>query len=324
MGPLERAEYQGHTFTGMMRINLGERSRYSITPSAFYTQTLNKDIDSDSWDGGLYNYTDRGVGLDFVMLGLGFAGGAGTGSATVQYYHREYPNYTSLLDLATGLGVEEDEKDYTGVLVRAGYSWFKELGLSWTANYSMLYKLLDDKKVVDGNGFLTDDTQRDQLHTLDLSGWYLFDMGLKLGLGLNLGLNNSNQNYYDGMGTIPLDDDVSIPSFYDYVSYGVRPNISYTFGAFGLFPFTATYAFTFRETYYSDRLAKFSDSTYKPDKQEDDQQEHFFELRYDVNRRLSLIGRFQHLTNRSNNDDESVYRYDYKVYNYFAGVHLRY
>ena len=55
-----------------------------------------------------------------------------------------------------------------------------------------------------------------------------------------------------------------------------------------------------------------------------DTQEHFVELRYDYSRRLSLVAQFQHIANRSNNDDESFYRYNFKVYNYYAGIHLRY
>jgi hypothetical protein len=324
VGYLERAEYQGHTYTGQIRRNFGEGKRFSLTPSIFYTQTLNKDTEEGAWDGGLYNYRDTGGGIDFMAEDVGFAGGMGSFQIGGQLYSRKYPNYVSLLDLATGLGVEEDVKDYHGVLVRTGYSWLQQTGFSWLANYSMLYKFLDDKKVVDENGVLNDDDQREQLHTVDLNFWYLSNMGLKAGLATTLGLNDSNQNYYDGMGTVPLDDDVFTPNFYNYYVYRLRPNIAYTFGAFGLFPFTASYAFAFGETFYTNRKAKFADGTYKSDDQKDKAQEHFLELRYDYNRRVSLIAQFQHITNRSNNDDENFYRYNFKVYNYYAGVHLRY
>ena len=324
IGYLERSEYQGHTFTAQISRNFGERNRFTITPSFFYTQTLNKDGEETSWDGGLYNYRDTGWGLDFMAEDVGFAGAMGTFQIGAQIYAREYPNYDSLLDLATGLGTEKDEKDYHGVLFRTGYSWLQQAGFSWTANYSMLFKFLDDKKVVDENGLLSDDEQRDHLHTLDFNVWYLSNLGLKAGLITTLGLNKSNQNWYDGMGTVPLDDDVFIPDFYDYFVYRLRPNISYTFGAFGLFPFTATYAFAYGETLYTDRRAKYADGTYKPDEQKDKAWENFLELRYDYNRRVSFIGQFQHITNRSNNDDESFYRYNFRIYNYYAGVHLRY
>lgn len=323
-GPFERSEFMGNTFTALMRTNFGENGRFSTAPSVFYSQTYNKDITSDdSWEG-LYNYRDIGGGLDFTAGNLGFAGGMGTFGLGAQIYSRKYPNYVSLLDLATGVGAEVDNKDYHGVLVRTGYSWLKNLGFSWTANYSGLFKRLDTKLVVDENGLLTGDHQNDQLHTLDLSAWYLFSTGIRVGLGANFGLNDSNQNWYDARGTVALDDDVFIPDYYDYYFYRVSPNVSYTFGMFGLFPFTLSYAFSFQELFYTDRLARFADGNYKQDDQEDELQEHFVGLRYEYNRRLSFILQFQDITNRSNNDDERVYQYNYKIYNYFVGVHLRY
>jgi len=323
-GPFERSEFMGNTFTALMRTNFGENGRFSLAPSAFYAQTYNKDITSEeSWEG-LYNYRDIGGGLDFTAGDVGFAGGMGIFAFGAQIYSRKYPNYASLLDLATGVGAEVDNKDYHGVLVRTGYSWLKNLGFSWTANYSGLFKRLDTKLVVNENGLLTGDHQNDQLHTLDLSAWFLFSTGIRIGLGANFGLNDSNQNWYDAKGTAALDDDVFIPDYYDYYFYRVNPNVSYTFGMFGLFPFTLSYAFSFQELFYTDRRARFADGNYKPDDQEDKLQEHFVGLRYEYNRRMSFILQFQHITNRSNNDDERVYQYNYKIYNYYAGVHLRY
>ncbi len=324
VGPLERAEFQSHSFTPMVRYNFGDRRRYFLTPSLFFTKTLNKDIDTDAWDEGLYNYNDIGVGLDFRMAGAGFYGGDGTLSFGTQFYEREYPNYVSLLDLATGIGVEKDEKDYHGILVRAGYGWIKPIGFSWTFDYSMLYKILDDKKVVDENGFLTNTGQRDHLHSVRLEPLFALTRQLSIGLGLIFEYSNSNQNWYDGMETPSLEDDVFTPNFYDYSSYGIRPNIAYTFGMFGLSPFTATYVFSILKTDYTDRKARFSDGAYKAEAQEDTLYENFFELRYDMKKWLSLIGQLQHISNRSNNDDERVYRYDYTVNNFYVGVSLRY
>ena len=325
VGPLERAEYQSHTFTPMVRYNFGERGRYFLTPSLFYTKTLNKDIDTDAWDEGLYNYNDIGGGVDFRMIRAGFYGGDGTLSLGTQLYQREYPNYESLLDLATGIGVEKDEKDYLGILLKAGYSWINRIGFSWMVDYSMLYKILDNKKVVDENGFLTSTGQRDYFHSIRLEPWYmLLGQRLRIGLGFTFDISDSNQNWYDALDSISLEDDVFTPKFYNYFSYRIRPNIAYTFNLLGRYPITATYAFAFQTIDYSDRRAKFSDGTYKTETQEDNRYENFFELRYDMKKWLSILGQVHHISNRSNNEDERVYRYDYTVYNYFAGISLNY
>jgi len=84
---------------------------------------LDETVESKLTNVTTVNYKDVGIGLDFRMAGAGFYGGDGTLSFGTQYYKREYPNYVSLLDLATGIGVEKDEKDYHGILVRAGYYW---------------------------------------------------------------------------------------------------------------------------------------------------------------------------------------------------------
>jgi hypothetical protein len=177
IGPKERTEFQRHTLTPMLRIDFGRGRRYSITPSFFHTRTYNKDIEPGGWSEGLYNYRDTGMGLDFDTRKLGFGGGKGSLKLGAQYYQRRYPNYISLLDLAdlennrSLLNTEKDEKDYHGIIASANYDWIKERGLSWAADYSMLYKRLDDKRVVDSNGVLSSEKQRDYLHSLTLKLW---------------------------------------------------------------------------------------------------------------------------------------------------------
>ena len=324
VGYKERTEFQRHTITPMLRINFGEKSRYSVMPSFFYTKTYNQDVEGTGWDDGLYNYRDTGGGLDFTMKEVGFGGMDGTLKLGAQYYKRRYPNYDSLLDLATGLGVEKDEKDYQGILTKAGYSWSNKSGFSWAADYFLLYKGLDDKKVVGSDGVLTSKEQRDYLHSLDFRFWRTLDVdgGLKLGLDLNYGMNRSNQNYYDGMGTWPdLSDDVFLRNFYDYNSYGIRPNISYTFA---LFPLTPSFAYSYQRIDYTGRRAQRSDGTYKTDEQYEIRNETNLGFGYDLFEDWSLYARWQYIAVRSNNDDESVYEYEHTVNNYSAGMSYRF
>ena len=323
-GPIERTEHQRHSLTPMFRMDFGSRSRYSITPSFFYTKTLNKDIESSNWSGGLYNYDDIGVGLDWKLKGPGSGEADSNLRLGAQYYKRRYPNYESLLDTAMGIGTEKDEKDYHGVIGRVGYERIKESGFLWSADYSLLFKMLDDKKVVDADGFLTSEEQRDYVHSLDLRFSYvLVDLlgELELGLGLRGGLNRSNQNYYDGMGTPELTDDIFTYNFYNYNSYRICPNISFTFASC---PMTFTLVYLYGKTDYTQRLAKSSDGAYKDEKQYETLRGVDIGLTYVLTEQWSLLARFEHITARSNNDYERVYQYDYEVTNYSIGASFRY
>jgi predicted porin len=109
--------------------------------------------------------------------------------------------------------------------------------------------------------------------------------------------------------------------FYDYNSYGVRPNLSYTFSAL---PLTPSFSYTYRKTDFLGRLAQFPNGTYKVEKQEEELNAIEIGLRYDLLKNLSLYTRLQYLKVRSNNDDETVYSYNHEVTNFYAGLSLRY
>jgi len=326
-GYLQRTEFQGHTITPMIRKDFGEKSRYSLTPSLFSTWTFNKDggdnSNNDSWDNGLYNYEDLGVGLDFDMREL--FGEYGSLKLGAQYYSRKYPNYKSLASLVQipGQPDEEDEKDYHGTIVKAGYKWLKDYGWSWTSEASMLYKDLDDKKVVELNGLSTE-PQEDFVYNLNLNGWYLFENiggGLRLGVELDGGRYDSNQNYYDLVGVVPNPNTVFINDFYDYYAYTLRPYVSYTFD---LLPLTPGFSYAYRRVDYTDRLARNTIGLYTSDKQWEELHETILSLRYDLTDQWSLIGWWQHQKARSNNEYQSVYRYDYVVDNISFGASFRF
>lgn len=320
-GYRERSESQSHTITPVLRYDFGENDRYTIKPVLFFTKTYNKDTDDADWDDGLYNYDDMGGGVDLQtrdliageaddMLTLGF-----------QLYKRKYPNYTSLLDLATGNNTETDEKDYLGLILNTKYQRTKDLGLSWSAGYSLLTKWLDDKKVVDANGILTGDEQEDFLHMLEARTWYFFEGGFKLGLNLEAHLKDSNQNYYDGFGTLSLADDISTRDYYDYFMYKINPNISYQFR---LFPLTLYASYSYQKLDYDDRLAENSDGTYKSDKQEEETSTTVLGAKYAFNETWALVCQWQHIDVDSNNDNESVYQYNYWTDAYSIGFSFKF
>ena len=326
-GYLQRTEFQGHTVTPMLRIDFGEKSKYSLTPSVFGTWTYNKDgggdNDNDDWDNGLYNYRDLGAGLDFDVREV--FGEYGFLKLGVQHYFREYPNYESLASMVQipGQPDEEDEKDYRGTIVKVGYKWLKDYGWAWTSEISMLYKKLDDKKVVEPSG-LTNQAQEDWVYNLNLNGWYLFENiggGLRLGVELDGGRYDSNQNYYDLLGAVPNPNTVFIDDFYDYRAYTIRPYVSYTFD---LLPLTPVFSYAYRHIDYTDRRARDANGLYTSDKQWEELHETILSLRYDLTHQLSLIGWWQHQKARSNNKYQSVYRYDYVVDNISFGASYRF
>jgi len=328
IGGRQREEFMSHTFQPMVRFDYGDRNQYSLTPSVFATHTYNKDIDTDGWEDGLYNYRDYGGGLDFDWRGLG--GDSGTASATVQYYHREYPNYASLLSLTgldtrAGVKTEKNEKDYKAVLGKVGYAWIQPYGFNYDASYSLLFKMLDDKKIVQADGTLAGDEPDEYLHWLDFNVWHMFDVagGVKLGLGARYMINDSEQNYYDGMGStsVPLVGGVFTADYYDYTLYRLRPNISYTAATF---PLTTTLYYSYQHMEYDERNAKDANRDYKDSRHYERQQEFGAELRYAMTEHWSAIGRFQTLTQRSNNDDERTYRYNYTVNYYSLGFSFQY
>ncbi len=316
IGPRERDEYIRHNFTPMLRMEIGESSRYFITPSLFYTETYNKDIKSSDWNDGLYNYRDFGAGFDFEIKELSLGNAKGTLKLGTQYYTRSYPNWESLLYLA-GLGFDGDEKDYHGIIASAEYSQKRGSNRSWSAAYSLLYKMLDDMKVVNENDALTSKKQHDYIHNLDLTAWYLLNRMVQLGIDLNCNLKDSNQNYYDTLNTINPEDDVFTSDFYDYISYKITPNISYIFQAI---PLTATFSYSIQKTEYTDRKAQYDNGNYKAKDQSEREQDFLLDLRYDINKKWAVLGQLQQIIFRSNNDYENVYEYNYTVSNFSVGA----
>jgi hypothetical protein len=318
-----RAENQSHTVTPVFRYDFGQNDRFTIKPSLFFTQTYNKDTNESDWDDGLYNYRDYGGGVDFTARELITGQADDALTLGFQLYKRKYPNYVSLLDLsgAGGLNSERDEKDYLGLILNTRYQRTQELGMSWSLGYSLLTKWLDDKKVVDMNGVLTSEEQKDYLHMLEAKTWYLFEGGFRLGLNLEADKNDSNQNYYEGFNTIGLGDDIATRDYYDYVMYQINPNISYQFR---LIPLTLFASYSYQKLEYDDRLAENSNGTYKTEKQEEETITTALGAKYAFNENWALVCQWEHTDVDSNNLNESVYQYNYWADTYTIGISVKF
>jgi len=335
LGSKERTEFTSHSITPMVRFDFGKQARYSLTPSLFHTATYNKDVETDDWDDGLYNYRDYGGGLDFDMRQV--FGPYGTFSFGMQYYEREYPNYTSLLAKAEGIGyldqaipngrnTEKDEQDYDGIIATIGYSWIRPFGFSWEIAYSRLNKDFDDNKVVGSDGVLTDTDREDDLHGLDVNFWYTMDVdgGLQLGVDLNTTTYDSNENFWDGFRTDSsglFDPDNFTPEYHDHDTYRIRPNLSYTFA---LFPLTPSISYSYEKKEYDERLAENSNGSYKSSRQEDETHVVTVGLRYDFTDNWAGLVQWTYTDQDSNNEDERTYTYDYSMNQYAIGVSYKY
>ncbi len=317
-----RTEFQRHAFTPMLRIDFGEDARYSITPSLFYTATWNKDDgQGSSWDNGLYNYRDEGVGLDFDMRRV--FGDPGEFKIGLQYYQRRYPNFTNLLYRWNGISLNptndyRDEKDYHGMMALLGYSWVVDSGFSWILEYSLLSKKFDEKIVHKSTGELhSSKKQQDYVHELGFDFWYTFDDiggGLELGLDLLGRVYDSNEKFvhFDGLFSWDVNDD-----YFDYRSYRVKPNISYIFETI---PLTVKASYSYEYIDYTDRWALDSTGGWAgKDEQWESLHQVVLGLKFDISEKMSVLAQWEHLKGRSNNDDEAVYMYDYRLNNLLLG-----
>lgn len=326
-GYSERSEFMSHTIAPVLKADFGENDRYTVKPVLFFTKTYNKDTDDSDWDDGLYNYEDIGGGVDLQIRDL-LSGNNSEDEWTVgfQLYLRDYVNYTSLLDLAAGLNTETDEKDYIGLILKTDYEQTRDLGFSWNTGYSLFIKWLDDKKVVGASGanegVLTSDEQEDFLHMLNADGWYYFENGLKFGVNLDLHYKDSNQNYYEGFGTVGTGDDAATEDYYDYWMYQVEPNVSYQFR---FVPLTLFASFSYQNLEYTDRLAENASGTaYKNEEQVDETYTTLVGARYAFNENWALVCQWEHVDADSNNDDESTYNYDYWSDAFSIGLSIKF
>ncbi len=304
-GSKERIQFQSHDFTPMVRLKIGDGSRYTLTPSCFYTATYNIDVENEGWGDGWYNYRDMGLGLDFTDKRLRYYKLNGILKLGIQLYQRHFPNFPSLR--------EEDEKDYTGIITSMEYQHKDTANISWSTEYDLLYKMLKNKMVDDENGNPTGDKQRDYMHHLNLSIEYTYSPDIRIGADINIELYRSNQNNFSGE---------FISNFYSYNSYGLTPNISYTFETR---PIIIELSYAYQKTNYSDRIAKDSNQVIKAgETQWETHNEILLKAGYEINKNWQAIGKLQRIVVDSNNEDESIYKYNYKDTSFSVGFSYRY
>lgn len=277
------------------------------------------------WSKGLYDYEDLGAGgsIEYFL----FKTRAERSSISIggESYHRVYPNYKSLISLATVTAPEADEKDYMGYRPVLRYKYAKDRS-NCEFLYSPLYKDYDDKKVIDSNGVLSDKEREDWFHYANLNLSYLPEGSpIALGLGLTGILVDSNQNYYDSKGTVTLGDDIFTSNYYSFKSLSLNPRLTYIHkieGKKSPATYTLGYAYLIRD--YDDRKAQEVGGAYTTDTQLDESHTISLQAVYPLTQQVSLVGTGNYTKATSNMKYQTYYRYRYESVFLGGGIRIKY
>ncbi len=294
--------------------------------SGFGSWSYNKETKDENWSNGLYNYTDVGGIMDFEYeLGDIRDNVFDEAGLELEYYKRKYPNFKSLISLASPTASEEDEKDYDGFKLIFGYLRDNPQGLSVEAAYQPLWKKYIDKLVIGSDGVLIDgDKREDNRHAFDLNLKYPTTKRLTLYLENELTINNSNQNFYDSKGTTSLSDDEYISNYYDYNSYMIRPKVSYAIPVKEEKDLTVHLAYAYLDKQYNDRKAQSSTGLYMSEDEEDQFHTFSFGLSYPITEKVKAIALFDYTIAKSNMEYEKYYRYNYDLMSIACGISCRF
>ncbi len=312
-----------HNFSLMQKHSFSDWLTQRIC--GFASLNYNKETSDESFGDGLYDYRDYGVFLDYQYQPLKTETATGTLLLGSKYYFRQYPNFKSLISLATQTASEEDEKDQHAWGLVSRYTYQSIDKLIFVLSYDFLFKQFTDKHTIDSAGVLEDGKRKDNFHLFKMQGNYKLKPNLILGLDGEIALNNSNQNYYDTLETpLALGDDVFVPHYFSYNQYEIRPSCTY------LFPLEEdkhlsiklSYAYTVRE--YNNRNVKNAQGIYQPSLQEDRTHTGTLSISFPLTRKLSLLFNADYSQNISNMEYERYYRYDYDVYQILSGLSYKF
>ncbi|MEA3560561.1 MAG: hypothetical protein U9R31_02190 [Candidatus Omnitrophota bacterium] len=298
--------------------------KFSTRITSFGTWSFNNETKDENWGGGLYDYEDIGGNINFQYKTDRDNPFPGVLSSTTEYYQRRYPNFSSLISLIVVNPPEEHIKDYQGARQVVGYG-FKPLDKFFcNLEYSFLYKRYIDKLVVDQNGILTDDKRIDYVHTFETSLFFTPQKRWQFNLGLLTTWNLSNQNFNNEQNTPAPGDDVFTRHYFDYISFEVKPAITYFYPLSEEKNLSLELAYQFLLRDYSDRQAQDSAGNYKNEDQTDYEHSIILRTTYPLTKNLSLVGQGEYNICNSNMEFENFYLYSYRSYAAWAGLAFKY
>ncbi len=317
-------EIQHHDLSFTAKYLLTERA--TISPVIFGGWDLNIETSDEHWGKGLYDYREFGSGGDFDYLVYDTPKGQVKLTNGAKWYIRHYPNYNSLISLASTTAPEVHEKDYNGVELYTGWQYQNLKNMSLDLKYILLMKFFTDKRTIDDDGVLEDKKRQEYRNSVKIGAAYspTPKKGFQYSYSSELICNTSNQNFYDSRGTTALTDDVFTPRYYNYLGFDVRPDVSYIFTVKDNPVAILGAGYSFLARYYMDRRAEWADGTYKPDRETDF--EHIFKtsLEIPLNKCTSWITRCDYTIETSNMDYEQYYTYSYKMLRVMTGISISY
>lgn len=277
-------------------------------------RAVNQEAEGEAWSIGLYDFEEfgGGVGLDWHP-----GGGLEKASLGLEVMHRGYPNWHELGATATR-GLNYYSKDYNGWKLALDLAGDRKAAWGWKTGVTVLQKYYSDSLLVNAaDGTLDYDKLRsDNLIRYNLGGRASFTPQWSANLDLAVDWNNSNQNFYDGaFGQRE-------PGFYDYLSVGGGPSLTWTPSGNEGPGLTASLSLTNRT--YDGRLVRHSDGSYTRSKQADFEQRYGLDGRWPIfTKGLALVGGLDYLLSSSNQGFEQNLRYTYDLFNANLGLQYR-
>lgn len=306
--------WQIHNASVALRTQHSEEWISRITGLA--TWNLVTETRDESFGEGLYDYRDFGGSFDLRQNLAIDETKQRDYSWGIQYFRRIYPNFKSLISLATVTAPETDEKDFDGIKFSSGVEENVTQGISWELKPSLLLKYFIDKKLIGDDGVLkTGKERRDYIISGDLNSDWPFKKGRwVLSADSSISYNNSNLDFYDSRGTLTLSDDIFTEDYYDYLSVVTYPYITYyhPLDKERRFALRAGYSFLLRD--YPGRKVQESSGAYTSADQRDKEHSVHLASSYPITKEMSWVSYFDYSWVKSNQKYEMYYLYTYNVY----------
>lgn len=316
--------WQIHNLSFALRTQHSDEWISRITGLA--TWNLVQETRDESFGEGLYDYRDFGGSFDLRRTINIDNTKQHSYSCGIQYFRRTYPNFKSLISLATVTAPETDEKDFDGIKFSCGAERNVAQGISFEFKPSLLLKFFTDKKLIGDDGVLkADDKRRDYVLSGDLNCDWPFKEGRwVLSADNTISYNDSNLDFYDSRNTLTLADDVFTEDYYTYFSVLTYPYITYyhPMGKDKKLALRGGYSFLLRD--YPSRKVQESSGAYTSTDQQDKEHTLHLSASYPITKELSWVSYFDYSWVRSNQKYETYYLYTYNVYQVQTGISIEF
>ena len=312
--------YMVHNFTLSLRKEF--QPGWFVKFSAIGTWNFVKETHEEAWGRGLYDYRDAGAGIDLRHkktvednkqdYTFGF-----------QYYRRQYPNFSSLISLASPVPPERREKDFDGFKISTGFENLASGGEEFYIKPYFLIKHFIDKHLLKDDGTLNLNQHRqDEVFNLDCGFKLPLMERLFFYLDNNYAYNYSNAGFYDSRNTVILADDVFTPHYYSYHSYAISPALEYIYTLAEQKDVKVKLGYSFLDRYYTDRKSQTESGTYSNKEERDSEHCVSSSLAWPLTKKIDFLTKFSYTWSRSSQKYEQYYIYHYNIYEVEAGLSL--